>query len=194
MISFDSNEIHPSTEEKLIGVTIGNTLCWDKHSDHVLKTCNSYLYLLTRIKIYYSLQNWILFYNSYILPYLDYCCIIWGSCNSVSEDKLIQFQKRAARIILDKDYNTPSTELVTELNWTTFTERVLYQKAIAMYKIVNSICPDFLKNHIAYTSEVNSGDTRSSTSVQFYIPKPNCELFRRSFMYSGATGIVFHVT
>ena len=40
--------------------------------------------------------------------------------------------------------------------------------------------------YIAYTSECNSRDTRSSTSVQFYIPKPNCELFQRSFMYSGA--------
>ena len=113
MISFDSNEIHPSTEEKLLGVTISNTLCWDKHSDHVLKTCNSYLYLLTRIKIYLSLQNRILVYNSYILTHLDYCRIIWGSCNSVSEDKRIHFQKGAARIILDKDYNTPSTELFT---------------------------------------------------------------------------------
>ena len=55
-----------------------------------------------------------------------------------------------------------------------------------MYTIVNDICPDYLKNHIAYTSVFNSRDTRSSTSVQFYIPKPNCELFRRSFMYAGA--------
>ena len=165
MISIDSNEIHPSTEEKLLGVNISDTLCWDKHIDHVLKTCNSYLYLLTRIEIYSSLHNRILFYNSYILPHLDYCRIIWGSCISVSEDRLIQFQERAARIILDKDYNTPSTELFTELNWTTFPERVLYQKSIAMYKIVNNICPDYLKNHIAYTSEFNSRDTRSPTSV-----------------------------
>ena len=43
MISFDSNETHPSTEEKLVGVTINDTLCWDKHMEHVLKTCNSYL-------------------------------------------------------------------------------------------------------------------------------------------------------
>jgi len=173
-------------KKKLLGVSISNTLCWDKHIDHVLKSCNSYLYLLTRIKIYSSLHNRILFYDSYILPHLDSCCIIWGSCISVSEDKLIKFQKRAARIILYKDYNTPSTELFTELNWTTFPERVLYQKSIAMYKIVNNICPDYLKNHIAYTSEFNSRDTRSSTSVQFYNPKPNCELFRRSCMYSGA--------
>ena len=38
-----------------------------EHIDHVLKTCNSYLYLLKRIKIYLSLQNRILFHNSYIL-------------------------------------------------------------------------------------------------------------------------------
>ena len=55
-----------------------------------------------------------------------------------------------------------------------------------MYQSVNNICPDYLKNHIAYTSEFNSRYTRSSTSVQFYIQKPNCELFRRSFMYSWA--------
>ena len=55
-----------------------------------------------------------------------------------------------------------------------------------MYKIVNKIYPDYLKNHIAYTSEFNTRDTRSSTSVQFYIAKPNYELFQRSFMYSGA--------
>ena len=54
-----------------------------------------------------------------------------------------------------------------------------------MYKIENNICPDYHKNHKAYTSEYNSRDTRSSTSVQFYIPKPNCELFRRSFLYAG---------
>ena len=101
MICIDSNEIHPSTEEKLLGVTISNILCWDKHND--LKNCNSHLYL-TRIKIYLSLQNRILFYNSYILHHLDYCCfIIWCGCNSVSEDELITFQKRGARIILDKD-------------------------------------------------------------------------------------------
>jgi len=123
-------------------------------------------------------------YYCIIHTFYLYCCIIWGSCYSVSEDKLITFQKRSARIILDKDYITPSTKLLTELNWTTFPGRVLYQKVIAMYKIENNICPDYHKNHKAYTSEFNSRDTRSSISVQFYIPKPNSELFRRSFMYS----------
>ena len=45
-----------------------------------------------------------------------------------------------------------------------------------MYKIVNNICRDY-KNHTVYSTEFNSRDTRSSTSV---LPKT------KSFMYSGA--------
>ena len=73
-------------------------------------------------------RNRILFYNSYILTHLDFCCIIWGSCSSTLEDKLVKFQKRAARVILDCDFYTPSLELFKELNGQTFPERVTYQK------------------------------------------------------------------
>ena len=36
-------------------------------------------------------------------------------------------------------------QLFKELNWQTFPERVTYQKAILMYRIINNICPDYLK-------------------------------------------------
>ena len=87
-----------------------------------------------------------LFFNSYILPHLDFCCIIWGNCSSILEDKRVKFQKRAARVILDCDLYTPSSEL----NWQTFSERVTYQKAILMYRIINNICPDYLKKNMSH--------------------------------------------
>ena len=37
-----------------------------------------------------------------------------------------------------------------------------------------------------YTSDISCRDTRSTNCNQLYTPKPNCELFRKSFMYSGA--------
>ena len=121
-------------------------LCWDAHIDHLIKKCNSYLFLLSRIRVVFFLsrRNRILFYNSYILPHLDFCCIIWGNCSSTLEDKLIKFQKRAARVILDCDFYTPSSELCKELNWQTFPERVTYQNVILMHRIINNICPDYL--------------------------------------------------
>ena len=71
------SKIQVSYVEKLLGVTISNTLCWDAHIDHLIKKCNSYLFL---------------FYNSYIWYHLDFCCIIWGNCSSTLEDKLVKFQ------------------------------------------------------------------------------------------------------
>ena len=97
-----------------------------------LLKCNSYLFLLSRIKVFLYRRNRMLFYNSYILPHLDFCCIICGNCSSILEDKLVKFQKRAARVILDCDLYTPSSELFKELNWQTFPERVTYQNAILM--------------------------------------------------------------
>lgn len=186
-IILDGNNITHSSVEKLLGINICNTLCWDKQIKQILKTCNSYLFLLSRICIFLSLSNRQLFYNTYILPHLDYCCIIWGNCNQSLEDKIVKFQKRAARLILDiTDFNTSSEFLFSELKWQSFPERVTYQKAIMMYKIINKICPDYLLNHITLTSEISTRHTRSHDTYQLYVPKPNCELFRRSFMYSGA--------
>ena len=96
---------------------------------------------------------------------------------STLEDKLVKFQKRAARVILDCDVYTPSSELFIELNWQTFPERVTYQKAILMHRIINNICPDYLKNYVSYTSDISCRHTRSTNCNQLYTPKPNCELF-----------------
>jgi len=88
--SICDSKIQVSSVEKLLGVTISNTLYWDAHIDQLIKKCNSYVFLLSRIKAFLSRRNRILFY---ILSHLDFCCIIWGNCSSTLEDKLVKFQK-----------------------------------------------------------------------------------------------------
>jgi len=70
------------------------------------------------------------------------------SCSTL-EDKHVKFQKRAARVILDCDFYKPSSELFKELNWQTFPEKVTYQKAILMYRRINNMRPDYLKNYVS---------------------------------------------
>ena len=137
--------------------------------DQLINKCNSYLFLLSRIKVFLSRRNTILCYNSYLLPHLDFCCIIWGNCSSTLEDKLVKFQKRAARVILDCDFYTRFSELFKELNWQTFPERVTYQKAILMYIIINNICPNYLKNYVSYTSDKYHVDILDILTVTNYI-------------------------
>ena len=51
-VSICDSKIQVSSVEQL-GVTISNILCWDAHIDHLIKKCNSYLFLLPRIKVFY---------------------------------------------------------------------------------------------------------------------------------------------
>lgn len=185
-IQFDDNQISCSEEEKLLGVTFDSVLSFNTHIDNVLKKCNSLLYLFSRIKKFLNVQMRKVFFNAYILPHIDYCCIIWGNCTITQEQRFIRFQKRAARLILDRDIITPSAILFKELNWLTFPERVSFQKAVLMFKIFNGIAPDYFINDFPLISDIHGINLRSAAHSQIYLPRPNTELFRKSFSYSGS--------
>ena len=185
-IAIRGEQIEISETEKLLGVHIDNSLSWSSHIESTLKKCNSLLFLLNRIKQYLNVSTRKLFYNAYILPHLDYCCSIWGNANSELMSAVIKFQKRAARSILDKPMETPSVELFTELKWMMFPERVRYQKAILMYKIMHNLTPPYLSNIFKFSSEVHNRALRSTTENLLYVPKPNIEIYRKSLAYSGS--------
>ena len=185
ILTIKGDQIQVSETEKLLGVHINNSLNWSSHIESTLKKCNSLLFLLNRIKQYLNVPTRKLFYNAYILPHLDYCCTIWGNANSELMNTLIKFQKRAARSILDKPIETPSGELFTELKWMTFPKRVMYQKDVLMYKIMNNLAPPYLAN-IFKSKDVHDRTLRSTSENLLYIPKPNIELYRNSLAYSGS--------
>ena len=78
------------------------TLILKMLSNNVIHFYNYYLDLKSL-----SFQKRKRFYNAYILAYFDLCCVIWGNCTSIMEDKLVKLQKRAARAILDVDFTVP---------------------------------------------------------------------------------------
>ena len=55
-----------------------------------------------------------MFFNAFVLPHMEYCITLWGGSPDI--DKVTKLQKRAARLILDKGYDTPSSELFSKLN------------------------------------------------------------------------------
>ena len=117
-----------------------------------------------------------LYFNAYILPHLDYCNTIWGNCSNELIDKVIKFQKRAARVILDKDLTTPSSELFQQLGWMKFDDTVKYRKCMLMYKSLHNLAPTYLGNKFTYTHNIHNLDLRSTSNQTLYVPKPNLEI------------------
>jgi hypothetical protein len=73
-----------------------------------------------------------------------------------------------------------------ELRWMTFSQRVVFQKAIMMFKIMNNQASSYLLNNFILSSDVHTRILRSSSDFHVFNPRPNTEQFRKSFVYSGS--------
>ena len=78
-IPYHDSAIKSCSTAKLLGVTVNNSLSWNDHIETVIEQCNTYLYIWSQIKLYFSNENRKRFYNAYILPHFVLCCVIWGN-------------------------------------------------------------------------------------------------------------------
>ena len=121
--------------------------------------------------------------NTYIVPHFDLCCVIWGNCTHNLEKKMVKLQKRAARVIIDCGFYTPSCMMFSELKWMTFPERGLYQKAIQMFKPIEGNAPEYLRTSFTFAIDSHSRLLRSSSFFQLYTPKPHLEIYRINLFF-----------
>ena len=70
------------------------------------------------------------FYQGYILSLIDYGSLTLGSTSSCNLERLSKLQRRAARIILQAEYNTPSKDMFRELEGLSICERLKYNKGV----------------------------------------------------------------
>ena len=123
---------------------------------------------------------------SYILPIFDYGCIIWGRCTTTNINRLVKLQKRAARIILQADFYTPSQSMFSELKWLSFPKRVQYHTYIMMYKVLNGMTPEYITDLFKKTSVAHNRQLRSVGNDMLSIPRTKTSYYDRSFTVGGA--------
>jgi len=83
-IPYHDSVINSCLSGKLLGVTVNNSLSWSDHIEIVIKKCNTYLYILSRIKLYLSTDNRKRFYNAYI-PFRFLFCYLGETAHITSE-------------------------------------------------------------------------------------------------------------
>ena len=101
-ITFNDRELKNSNNEKILGVHVDQNLVWNSHFQYVCKKIASNLWLLSQIRIYLNEQHRHLYYNAYIKPHIEYCCVVWGNCSNLNAYKIEKMQRRACKLILGK--------------------------------------------------------------------------------------------
>ena len=143
-IHVDDICIENVSKQKLLGVYIDENLNWSAHIDYLCSNISSKITLLRQLSQYVPQNVQKLFYQSYIIPLIDYGSVIWGSTSSSNLDWLLKLQKRAARIILKADFRTPSVDMFRELGWQSIENRVKYNKAVLTYKALHDQTPEYV--------------------------------------------------
>ena len=174
-IKTDNINIRSVSNQKLMGLHIGENLNWNNHIDNLCKVISSKIPLLRQLAEYVPLQVQKQFYQGYILLLLDFGSITKGSTTNANIEKLSKLQKRPARIILKADLDRssvlmfqeldPSVLMFQELDWLSVRSRLKYNKAVVIYVIKQYDAR--LHNTIAYT-DVPDALIKSKIRTKWY--------------------------
>ena len=173
---------------RYLGLTIDSKLTWDNHVKHLCKNLSYKVASLRRLSNTLNTTLLNTLYKSTIQPCIDYACSVWGNCSLKNRNLIRRIQKRAARIV-SKQYGSRDVSvsaLFKDLKWQSFETRRDYFLNMLMYKCIHGTAPLRLCNEIEMYFDRHGLNTRNASSLNVVLPKPNTEMFKQSFRYSGA--------
>ena len=176
-----SEGISRVSSTKTLGVLVDENITWRNHIDYVAKKASKGIGLLRRSKDLLESNTLKTIYNATVLPYFDYCALVWDNC---SQNKLEKLHNKAAQIITGDSYEIRSDAVRSKLGWVTLQERIGKIMSKLMKQIVDKKSIDYLQE--LFTISSNSVYSLRSNNCSLLLPKPNTNALKRSFSYRGA--------
>ena len=87
----------------LLGVNLGGNMSWHDHVVAIAKVASQKLGVLFRTKNLYTPQQLLILYKAQIRPSLEYCSHVWSSAPKHTLRLLDSIQRRAIRLIGDRE-------------------------------------------------------------------------------------------
>ena len=102
------------------GLIIDKDLSFDAYMVDLWKKLSKRLGILRHISPYLKQRHRLIFCRAVIEPVMLYLSPIWSSCSKKLLERVLQMQKRVARIILDAERTTRTLTMFNEINWIPF--------------------------------------------------------------------------
>ena len=176
----------PLTEKlstKFLGVTIDANLNWHEHILNITKSISKNTGILYKLKKLLSTKSLFMLYNALILPYLNYCNIVWGNCSITKINQLFLLQKKAIRICSQSNYLDHTNPIFKKQKSLKVEDIHTFQTAIFMYKYTTNILPISFQSFFTYNANVHSYPTRRSADL--HLNNPRTILAQKSIRHHG---------
>ena len=165
-ITFDGTPIKFINEHKHLYLTLSRNGQWHSHIDDIISNASKVLRIMRKLKFTFSRTALNQIFLSYILPVLEYSCVVWDGCTMQDINSL---KKKSKRSCSDSHWLTRSVfidNLYRECGWVTLEERRKQQKFIFMYKSVNGLVPSVISELVPpLVSEISDYLLRNQNNI-----------------------------
>ena len=184
-IKINDSPINMSSHVKYLGVTISNTLAWDRQVTNIIKNIRTKLYQLKLSKHLLPRQLKIQLITSLIFPQLDYCCAALTDITGILNTQLYRALTCCIRFALSIRYDMHITPYYRELRWLKVEDRRNYFVGCQLFNIINTRQPSLIYKGLTFRTAVTARDTRASNDL-LSLPLCRTETYKRSFNVSAS--------
>ena len=175
-VQIDNTIIEKKSTVKYLGVLIDDDLKFTSHINNVTNTVSRNVGLICKIRYFLETKQLLQLYNAIILPYINYCCLIWGIGYAHNTQKLLTLQKRAMRIIDGIHPPQSANPVFKKYNILKIQDVAKMQILLVMHKHICNNLPHTIKNLFKLHVE-NTYTTRHSQHFQNIFSTKNYRLF-----------------
>ena len=169
---------------RYLGVEIDRNLTWKAHIEKVRHQCMGKLAAIQRAGAYLPCNTRKVLYQSFVLPHLDYCSVVWNYCGVTLGKCIERVQNYALRLILQKPPLTNSDLLRQTLSWTTLEVRRRHALLCQVHRCVTNQAPSYLCSKFTSNSSLHYAETCGSTKQ--HLPNPRTKFYHTSFEFQEA--------
>ena len=148
-------------ETVFLGVVLDNNLTWKPHISSLAGKISKSIGIIFRSSFYLSTPLCML-YNAMILPYLNYCNLVWGSTYKTNLQRIIILQKPVIRMVNKSYYNAHTEPIFKKLNLLKFPDIHLTHLGQFMFSFKKAILPRKFEN----TFTINTKSIATTQGMQ----------------------------
>ena len=164
---------------------IDNSLNWKEHIKTVSTKVSRAIGFLKHAKTFLRQETLMTLYTGIVEPHFRYCCSVWGCAGSTELNQLQKLQNRAARIITNSSFDTPSRPLIDQLGWKTIEQLVASESKTMVFKSLHELAPQYLCDLFTRNSKCSSYVLRNS-ETDLRLPMKKSSNGQKCFSYRGA--------
>ena len=173
-MNFAGFEITTEKVVNLLGIDLDFKLNFNKHIGTLCKKAAGQLNAICRMGKHVRESEKMVLIQSFVQANFNYCPLVWFYTSPESLRKIDRIQERALRILYD-DYVSHVTVLLAKADKTTFLIKQHKNLAIEIFKTLNSLNPDYMKD--IFVKNENPYDLRDNSRHNNDLENPRFKAF-----------------